>query len=111
MAISPPIDQTLALLLPKDPGGMRETGEKVAFTTLWADITERTFGDAAIDWACLINTYGEQFVRRMHHVYPIPQATIDRARFLAGALELEWALGGIESKDLSLLRDSSAIRA
>jgi aminoglycoside 2''-phosphotransferase len=60
-------------------------------------------GDAAIDWACLINTYGEQFVRRMHQVYPIPQATIDRARFIAGALELEWALGGIQSKDMSLL--------
>ncbi len=60
-------------------------------------------GDAAVDWACLINTYGEQFVRRMHHVYPVAQATIDRARFLAGALELEWALGGIQSNDLSLL--------
>jgi aminoglycoside 2''-phosphotransferase len=60
-------------------------------------------GDAAIDWACLINTYGEQFVRRIHHDYPIPQATIDRARFLAGALELEWALNGIQSKDMSLL--------
>jgi aminoglycoside 2''-phosphotransferase len=60
-------------------------------------------GDAAVDWACLINTYGEQFVRRMHQVYPIPQAMIDRARFLAGALELEWALGGIQSNDPSLL--------
>lgn len=71
-------------------------------------------GDPAADWASLINTYGEQFVRRMHDVYPIAQATIDRARFLAGALELEWALGGIQSDDLSLLlvhlgraRDSS----
>ncbi len=60
-------------------------------------------GDAAADWACLINTYGEQFVRRMHQVYPIPQATIDRARFMAGAIELEWALRGIQSQDLSLL--------
>jgi hypothetical protein len=34
---------------------------------------------------------------------PAAQATIDRARFLAGALELEWALGGIQSKDMSLL--------
>jgi aminoglycoside 2''-phosphotransferase len=60
-------------------------------------------GDAAADWGCLINTYGEQFVRRMHQFYPIPQATIDRARFLAGALELEWALIGIQSPDLSML--------
>ncbi|MEP7190140.1 MAG: phosphotransferase [Roseiflexaceae bacterium] len=71
-------------------------------------------GDPAADWACLISTYGEQFVRRMHQVYPIAQATIDRARFLAGAIELEWALNGIQSNDLSLLlvhlgraRDSS----
>jgi aminoglycoside 2''-phosphotransferase len=60
-------------------------------------------GDAATDWGCLINSYGEQFVRRMHHTYPIPQATLDRARFLAGAIELEWALGGVQSQDLSLL--------
>jgi aminoglycoside 2''-phosphotransferase len=60
-------------------------------------------GDPAIDWACLINTYGEQFVRHMHQVYPVSQAVIDRARFLAGALELEWALNGVQSHDLSLL--------
>jgi aminoglycoside 2''-phosphotransferase len=60
-------------------------------------------GDPAIDWACLINTYGEQFVRRMHQAYPIAQATMDRARFLAGALELEWALAGIQDKDPSML--------
>jgi aminoglycoside 2''-phosphotransferase len=75
-------------------------------------------GDPAVDWACLINTYGEQFVRRMHHACPVPQATIDRARFLAGALELEWALGGVQSNDPSLLlvhlgraRDSLPISA
>lgn len=62
-------------------------------------------GDAAVDWAYLINTYGEQFVRHMHQTYPIPQATMDRARFLAGALELEWALNGIQRQDLSLLLD------
>jgi aminoglycoside 2''-phosphotransferase len=60
-------------------------------------------GDPAVDWGCLISSYGEQFVRRMHQVYPIGQATIDRARFLAGAVELEWALGGIQSNDPSLL--------
>jgi aminoglycoside 2''-phosphotransferase len=60
-------------------------------------------GDPAVDWGCLINTYGEPFVRRMHQAYPIDQATIDRARFLAGALELEWALNGVQSQDLSLL--------
>ncbi len=58
---------------------------------------------AAADWAGLINTYGESFVRQMHNTYPISQATMDRARFLAGALELEWALGGIQAQDHSLL--------
>ncbi len=58
--------------------------------------------DPANGWACLINTYGEGFVRRMHQTYPI-LTTIDRARFYAGALELEWALGGVRSQDLSLL--------
>src|SRR5215213_7725572 len=60
-------------------------------------------GDPATDWGCLISSYGEQFVRRMHQVYPIDQPTIDRARFFAGAIELEWALNGLQSNDLSLL--------
>ena len=58
-------------------------------------------GDVAIDWACLINAYGERFVRRIHRYYPISQPTIDRARFFAGALELEWALHGLQSNDRS----------
>jgi aminoglycoside 2''-phosphotransferase len=76
-----------------------ETGDLVGVI----DYGTASAGDPAVDWGCLINTYGEQFVRRMHQVYPIPQATIDRARFLAGAIELEWALGGVQSQDLSLL--------
>ncbi len=60
-------------------------------------------GDPASDWACLISTYGESFVRRMHTFYPFDQATLDRARFLAGAVELEWALIGVQNKDPSML--------
>jgi aminoglycoside 2''-phosphotransferase len=60
-------------------------------------------GDPASDWACLINTYGESFVRRMHATYQLEQATLDRARFLAGSLELEWALIGVQDKDSSML--------
>jgi aminoglycoside 2''-phosphotransferase len=60
-------------------------------------------GDPASDWACLINTYGESFVRRMHAIYPFDQATLDRARFLAGVLEMEWALIGVQDKDPSML--------
>lgn len=50
-----------------------------------------------------ISTYGEHFVGRMHRTYPISQETMDRVRFLAGAIELEWALYGVQAKDLSLL--------
>lgn len=60
-------------------------------------------GDPAIDWGCLISTYGESFVRRIHATYPLDQATLDRARFLAGAIELEWALIGVQEKDPSML--------
>ncbi|MFN8468041.1 MAG: phosphotransferase [Caldilineaceae bacterium] len=60
-------------------------------------------GDPAVDWGCLIGAYGESFVRRMHATYPLDQATLDRARFLAGAIELEWALIGIQQKDPSML--------
>lgn len=60
-------------------------------------------GDPAADWSCLMNSYGELFVRRMHATYPLDQATLDRARFLAGAIELEWALIGIQQNDPSML--------
>jgi hypothetical protein len=34
---------------------------------------------------------------------PLDRATLERARFLAGALELEWTLKGLPEKDLSWL--------
>jgi aminoglycoside 2''-phosphotransferase len=60
-------------------------------------------GDPAVDIACLITQYGESFVRDLAPYYP-PLATImDRARFWAGTLELQWALAGIDADDRSLL--------
>jgi len=68
---------------------------------------------SGVHWRCAITPSAN--ISRQHgarliawdtltvHVYPIPQATIDRARFLAGALELEWALGGIQSQDMAVL--------
>jgi len=52
-------------------------------------------GDPATDFAMLINQYGESFVRRLDRYYPHLDALINRARFRAAAVELEWALGGL----------------
>jgi aminoglycoside 2''-phosphotransferase len=60
-------------------------------------------GDPAADIACLIDNYGETFVRRMVKTYPGIANLIDRARFWAGTLELQWALQGLRANDLSWL--------
>lgn len=60
-------------------------------------------GDPAVDFGCLITMYGESLLRRIHAPYPLAQQTLDRARFQAGALELEWALNGIQTGDTSWL--------
>lgn len=52
-------------------------------------------GDPAADFACVIYQYGESFLKRMSHTYPAIADHIDRARFWAGTLELQWALGGL----------------
>jgi aminoglycoside 2''-phosphotransferase len=56
-------------------------------------------GDPASDFACLIQALGESFLQRMAQYSPAIPALLDRARFRAGALELEWALHGIRSND------------
>jgi aminoglycoside 2''-phosphotransferase len=56
-------------------------------------------GDPAADYACLISAYGESLLRHM----PVEAAVLDRARFLAGALELEWAVNGVRTGDTSWL--------
>ena len=58
-------------------------------------------GDPAVDLACLLNNYGETFLRRMDRSYPLDAATVERARFYAGTLELQWLLGGLRSDDRS----------
>jgi aminoglycoside 2''-phosphotransferase len=59
-------------------------------------------GDPAVDIALLLNTYGESIVQRIATTYPISPDMLDRARFLAGALELEWALAGVCNNDPSM---------
>ena len=58
-------------------------------------------GDAAADFGTIINQMGERFLARMARYYPDIGNTIERARFRAGAVELEWALNGIRSKEIS----------
>ncbi len=58
-------------------------------------------GDPAADLACMLYYYGENFVQRMNKFYPELNEAIDRARFWAGTFELQCALGGIRTKNLS----------
>jgi aminoglycoside 2''-phosphotransferase len=58
-------------------------------------------GDPASDLGLLINVYGEGFLKRIGQFYPDLPQHLDRARFYAGTLELQWFLGGLRSKDFS----------
>jgi aminoglycoside 2''-phosphotransferase len=58
-------------------------------------------GDPASDFACLIQALGEQFLQRMARFSPTIAPALDRARFRAGALELEWVLHARRSNDAS----------
>jgi aminoglycoside 2''-phosphotransferase len=60
-------------------------------------------GDPATDFAIIIAAFGESFLRRMAPFYLQMSHALDRARFWAGTLELQWALGGLRSHDLSWL--------
>ena len=60
-------------------------------------------GDPAADFALIISTYGESFLKRMSRYDPSIREALDRARFLAGALELSWAVEGVRASDPSWL--------
>lgn len=63
------------------------------------DFGEAGPGDPAVDLGSLINAYGESLLWDMQAAYPEIPVLIDRARFLAGTLELRWALAAIRSRD------------
>lgn len=65
------------------------------------DFGTASINDPAKDFALLINAFGESFLRRMIRFYPEIDEALDRARFYAGALELEWALIGVRTRDLT----------
>lgn len=56
-------------------------------------------GDPAMDLGTLITNYGEAFVRQMQPAYPGLERLLERARFYAQAIELQWALLGLETGD------------
>jgi aminoglycoside 2''-phosphotransferase len=60
-------------------------------------------GDPATDIATLLHFYGESIVRRIESTYPQLPKLIDRARFWAGTLELQWALAGVLDEDIPML--------
>lgn len=57
--------------------------------------------DPAKDLTAMLLAYGEGFLQRMARYYPTINEALDRARFYAGLLELEWALIGIRTRDVS----------
>lgn len=60
-------------------------------------------GDPATDFAVMLNEYGEALVSFMEPSYPNMSEHLDRARFWAGTLELQWALAGIKTNNKELL--------
>lgn len=54
-------------------------------------------GDPATDLGSLLNYYGESLISKIAHTYPNLDALMDRARFYARALELQWIVLGLES--------------
>lgn len=54
-------------------------------------------GDPATDLACLLSVWGERFAGRLAHRWPAAFDLIDRARLVAMALPLEWAVIALET--------------
>lgn len=54
-------------------------------------------GDPATDLGSLINAYGESLILKLERTYPQLPSLIQRARFFARTIELQWVLLGIES--------------
>lgn len=67
------------------------------------DFGTARLGDPAADYGMIINVYGESFLARLAEHAPLIADTIDRARFYAGALELQWLRGGVRANDFSWL--------
>ena len=56
-------------------------------------------GDPASDYAALISCYGESFLSQMAPFDPGIHAALERARFMAGAIEFDWVLPDFRAFD------------
>lgn len=65
------------------------------------DFGEASLYDPADDFANLLNGLGESFVSRMLLYYPSASLLLERARFYAANLELQWVMHGLRSDDRS----------
>lgn len=65
------------------------------------DFGSAGLGDPAVDIATVIHTYGESFLSRFSKIYPEISLYLKRARFYAETFELQWALSGINSKNIT----------
>jgi aminoglycoside 2''-phosphotransferase len=63
------------------------------------DFGEAEVGDPAYDFAGLLSSYGEHFVRRCLEKYPNGDRIFDRMNFYRGTFALQEALHGIENDD------------
>lgn len=63
------------------------------------DFGESEVGDPAYDFAGLLSSYGEPFVRRCLEMYPNGDRIFDRMNFYRGTFALQEALHGVENDD------------
>ena len=85
-------------------------GDLASYHILWDAVSRQVtglidfgtagVGDPAADLACLIYSYGESFLRRMARYDPGLVSAVDRARFWAGTMELQWLLHGAREQQL-----------
>lgn len=78
-----------------DPGRAALTGK--------IDFGIAGLGDPAVDLACVLSNYGERGLRGVLDAYPDAEAFLERARFWAGTLELQWAYYGMKRDPEALL--------
>ena len=60
-------------------------------------------GDPAVDLACLLSVWGERWATGLARRYPQLADVADRARFLAAALPVEWAVIGLDQGKQDML--------
>ena len=59
------------------------------------------FDNPALDFACLLQYYGETFVERILRTYPEAEAFLPHARWVALLNELEWVMSGVAAGSIT----------